>query len=112
MSKYGNKKIRLDGMVFDSKHEAIRWLALRNMENAGLIMDLRRQVPYELIPVQKSPETGKVIERSCKYIADFVYYNPVTNKTVVEDAKGIKTDVYKIKKKLMLERYGVEIKEV
>ena len=111
MSKYGNQKTVIDGMVFDSKHEALRWCELRYMERAKLIKDLCRQVSFTLIPVQKD-STGKVIERACKYVADFVYVNTATNQTVVEDAKGMKTDVYKIKKKLMLEKYGIEIKEV
>ena len=106
--KYHNKKTEVEGYVFDSKHEAIRWIELRYMERAGLITDLRRQVPYELIPAQK--QNGKTVERAVKYIADFVY--TMGGRTIVEDAKGVRTDVYKIKKKLMRYVHGIEIKEV
>ena len=98
-------------MLFDSKHEGYRWLELRYMERAGLIYELKRQVPFVLIPTQRD-ENGKVIEREAKYIADFTYRRKGDNRLVVEDAKGMKTDVYKIKKKLMLYRNGIRIQEV
>lgn len=107
--KYGNRKTVLDGMVFDSQHEAHRWVELKYMERAKLIKNLSRQVPFLLIPAQRDGN-GKVIERECKYIADFVYEQD--GKTVVEDAKGMRTDAYKIKRKMMLEKYGIVIKEV
>ena len=109
MSKYGNRKTEVDGILFDSKHEAHRWIELKYMERAGLIRDLQRQVPFELIPVIRN-QAGKVVERASKYVADFTYYEK--DKLVVEDAKGIKTDVYKLKKKILLWRYGLEIREV
>ena len=110
-SKYGNRKTEVDGIVFDSKHEAHRWIELKYMERAGLISDLKRQVRFELLPCQYD-EQDKVVERSITYIADFVYME--NGKKVVEDAKSsaTKTDVYKIKKKLMLWRHGIRIKEV
>ena len=79
-----------------------------------MITDLRRQVPYVLISAQRD-ENGKVIEREVKYIADFVYWQSINGNEwtfVVEDVKGMKTDVYKLKKKLMLERHGIRIQEV
>ena len=110
--KYGNKKVTIDGIQFDSKHEAQRWAELRLMERAGEICELERQVSFCLIPTQRDEITGKVIEREAKYIADFVYRDKKTYKLVVEDAKGMKTDVYKLKKKLMLYRHGIQIREV
>lgn len=107
-SKYGNKKVVLDGHIFDSQREANRYAELKLLERAGEISNLRLQVPFELIPAQRK-RNGKV-ERSCKYIADFVYYR--RGIWVVEDAKGDRTDVYIIKRKLMLEKYGIEIEEV
>ena len=105
-SKYHNQKTKtIDGIEHDSKKEALRWMELQMLQRAGEISDLRRQVTFELIPKQ-------VGERACNYIADFVYVDNKTNRTVVEDAKGVRTDVYKIKKKLMLWRYGIRIKEV
>jgi hypothetical protein len=78
------------------------------LERAGEIMHLKRQVKYELIPKQEG-------ERACHYIADFVYYekNPdgKNYKMIVEDCKGFKTDVYRLKKKLFQWRYGVKILE-
>jgi hypothetical protein len=90
------------------------------LQRAGRISDLQTQVPFELIPTQREPATvgkrggiklGKCIEQSCVYYADFVYKDSNGN-TVVEDAKGMKTEAYKIKKKLMLYRHGIRIVEV
>lgn len=89
--------------MFDSKREASRYQELRLLEQAGEITNLRLQVPYILFP---KDEHG----RALKYIADFVY-NDNTGALVVEDAKGHPTDVYKIKRRLMAELKGIEIKE-
>lgn len=109
MSKYRNRKVTVDGMTFDSNREAKRWQELRTLEWAGLISDLQRQVSFPLIPSQKGKD-GKVLERSLKYIADFVYTQ--CGETVVEDVKGVKTEAYKIKRKLMLWIHGIRIREV
>lgn len=106
-SKFGAKKVVRDGRTFDSKKEAGRYAELKLLQRAGKISDLRLQVPFLLIPSQY--ENGKCIERECKYIADFTYRE--NGKFVVEDAKGMKTDVYRIKKKLMLQKYGIKIRE-
>jgi hypothetical protein len=103
VSKYHAKKTVVDGIIFQSRKEAKRYQELKLMQRAGLISDLRRQVKYELIPKQQG-------ERAVSYIADFVYTED--GKTVVEDVKGVRTPVYKIKKKLMLWRHGVKIREV
>ena len=105
MNKYGAKKIKdpATGFVFDSKAEFIRWCELRILERAGKISNLQRQVKYELIPKQKG-------ERACTYLADFVYKDSDGN-TVVEDTKGVRTDAYRIKRKLMLWVHGIRIKE-
>lgn len=102
-SKYGNvKTVTSDGIKHDSEKEAQRWCELKLLERAGIIKDLKRQVEFELIPKQ-----GK--ESPVRYIADFVYIE--NGKKVVEDVKGIRTDVYKIKKKMMLYFHGIRIKE-
>lgn len=106
MSKYNNQKIRVGGEVFDSKREYNRWCELRLLEHSGIIRNLQRQVKFRLINSQKTPERT---ERPCDYIADFVYYE--NGKRIVEDCKGMRTDVYKIKRKLMLEKYNISIKE-
>ena len=125
MNKYGNKKVIVDGVVFDSKREAQRYQQLKLMERAGVICDLKRQVKYELVPAQYI--NGKCVERAITYTSDFEYYvlNPLKHKTVmadpdaktigqhvVEDVKGMRTDVYKIKRKLMLYKYGILVTEV
>ena len=109
MSKYNAQKTTVDGITYDSRKEAIRAQELRLMLKAGIISNLREQVPYELIPAQKN-EYGKVIERAVIYKADFVYDEK--GKTVVEDTKGVRTKEYIIKRKLMLYEYGIRIREV
>lgn len=110
MNKYGNRKTVVDGITFASKHEATRYVELCYMQRAGLISKLQIQKPFVLIGAQ-TDKAGNVIERPVKYVADFVYKDQ-DGRTVVEDAKGVKTDVYKIKRKLMLAIYGIRIKEV
>ena len=111
-SKYGNRRVELDGITFDSNHEADRYAELKLMEKAGLISNLELQKPFILLGSQKD-ETGKVIEKPLKYVADFVYKD-VHGRRVVEDAKSdiTKTAVYRIKRKLMLAIYGIRIREV
>lgn len=110
-SKYGNKRIVMDGEHFDSLKEAARYQELKLLERAGEIRELKRQVPFVLIPVQKD-DKGKVIERELKYIADFTYIEKGKLVRTVEDVKGLRTEVYKIKRKLMLYRNGIRIKEI
>ena len=108
--KYGNKRVTVDGITFDSQREAVRFQELRLLEKAGEIGGLRRQVHYELIPAQYDRRTGKLLERSVKYVADFVYQTD--GFTVVEDVKGVRTKEYIIKRKLLLYRHGLRIQEV
>lgn len=111
-SKYGAKKIIVDGHVFDSKKEARRYSQLKESESLGFIENLQMQVKYILIPSQYADVDGKrkCIERECAYIADFVYLED--GKTVVEDTKGFKTKDYIIKRKLMLHVHGIRVKEI
>jgi hypothetical protein len=115
--------------TFASIHEYQRWLELRLLEKAGKIFKLNKQVSYELIPTQREastevykagpqkglPKPGAVIEMPTKYVADFVYVDE-KGKLVVEDAKGLKKgaayELFVIKRKLMLERHGIRIREV
>lgn len=110
MSKYNAQKTTVDGITYDSRKEAQRAQELRLMLRAGIISNLREQVPYELIPAQKN-EYGKVVERAVIYKADFVY-DDENGKTVVEDVKGVRTKEFVIKRKLMLYEYGIRIREV
>lgn len=131
MNKYGAIKTR----GYDSKKEARRGDELRLLERAGKIRDLREQVSYELIPSVYMDVNGERIEsraempvsryfiqkhglwcqeRACSYVADFVYVDAETGRTVVEDvkSKATRTPEYIIKRKLMLWIYGIQIKEV
>lgn len=105
-SKYHAKKTVVDGITFDSRKEADRYIVLKGMEEDGTIGDLRRQVRYELIPA--FDVDGKHY-RPVSYVADFVYRED--GREVVEDVKGVRTDVYKLKSKLFARRYGMSIKE-
>lgn len=98
--KYGNVKAEADGMVFASKRERGRWMDLRLEEKSGAIKNLQRQVAYPLCV------NGIEI---CRYLADFVYERD--GAVVVEDSKGYRTDVFKIKAKLMQAVHGIEILE-
>lgn len=108
VSKYHSRKITKDGMTFDSVKEYRRFCELSLLEKAGAIADLKRQVKFELIPSQRVD--GKVAERPCTYVADFVYQEG--GRTIVEDTKGFKTKDYIIKRKLMLWVHGIRITEV
>jgi hypothetical protein len=134
MNKYRSKKITVNGITYDSKKEMRRHLVLLDMERKGEISDLQRQVKFVLIPAQREPDTtgsrggvkkGKLIERECAYVADFVYSvvqkdtsqsasltAPFKGSLVVEDTKGVRTKDYVIKRKLMLWVHGIQIKEI
>lgn len=101
-SKYNAKKVTVDGITFDSKKESKRYLELKAMEKVGAIQKLQLQVPFVLIEKSK-------YGRSIKYVADFVYNK--NGSKIVEDVKGVKTPVYKLKKRLMAEKYGIVILE-
>lgn len=111
-NKYRNEPTEVNGIRFQSKKEAERYIELKYMERAHLISDLQLQRVFTLIGAQRD-KAGKIIERPCKYIADFAYKDQ-TGKLIVEDAKSsaTRTDVYKIKRKLMLSIYGIRIQEV
>lgn len=99
-AKYGNRKVQVDGIEFDSELEAKRYMQLKLLQQAGEIKNLKLQVPFLLQEgFKKNRKTYKKIE----YIADFVYEE--NGQTVVEDTKGIKTDVFKIKQKLFEYKY-------
>ena len=112
MNKFRNKKIFTTDGKFDSKREMHRYLELAAMQQAGKITGLERQAKYILIGSQKR-EDGTT-ERPVSYTADFRYTDK-EGKIIVEDAKSPRTrknPEYIIKRKLMLERYGITIREV
>ena len=93
-SKYHAIPTEIDGIKFASRKEALRYRQLRLMEQGKAIQDLKMQVAYPLI---KKSKYGREI----KYVADFTYYD--NGHLVVEDVKGVRTPVYKLKKRLMAE---------
>ena len=108
-NKYRAVSIDTEDGHFDSMGEYARWEDLKLMQRAGLISGLKRQVKFELVPKQKTKD-GKAV-KPVEYIADFRYFDKGTNEWITEDFKGVRTDVYKLKKKLMLWRWGIEIRE-
>ena len=114
--KYGNKKVTVDGINFDSIKEANRYAELKMLQRGGAIKNLELQKKFVLIPVQKI--ANKVVERECSYIADFVYVDNKTGLAVVEDVKGYRDPSsaayakFVIKRKLMLHKYGIKVVEV
>lgn len=107
MNKYHNKKTTIDGILFDSKREGNYYTKLKLMQNAGLIWNLELQKKYIL---QASfTFNGKKI-REISYYADFVYEDK--DGLHVVDTKGYRTDTYKLKKKLFIKKYGIDIEEI
>lgn len=132
-NKLGNRKVSFDGVEFASRRECLRYCELKILQRAGKISKLELQKRYELIPAQYEvvetgeiykvgskkgqPKTKKVcVEQAVEYVADFVYEE--NGKTVVEDAKGFRDPssatykVFVIKRKMMLWKHGIMIKEV
>lgn len=109
-SKYGNTKVEVNGVKYDSKKEAKKAEELERQERLGLISNLERQKKFVLQPSFKF--AGHTI-REIAYVADFVYMENGTQ--VVMDVKSPITranPVYKIKKKMMMYVHGIEVKEV
>ena len=100
--KYGNKKTVVGGISFDSKAEARRYQDLKWLERAGEIKGLKLQPEYELIPPFRKAGHSY---RHTVYRADFEYYDVKKGRVIVEDTKGFKTDVYRLKKKLFEYKY-------
>ena len=109
-NKYHNKRVQTPYGRFDSQKEYKRFLVLKDMQERGEISGLELQPSFLLIPKQ-TDKNGKVVERATRYRADFAYLDK-TGRYVVEDVKGERTTAYIMKRKLMLERHGIRIKEV
>jgi hypothetical protein len=126
-SKYKNKKIEVDGIVYDSQKEMQRHQQLLLKEKAGAIRDLQTQVKYVLIPAQYEtfPRYGKkgqrlkdgkrLLEKEIAYIADYVYFDVEEDRTIVEDVKSAitrKNPLYIVKRKMMLYFHNIRIREI
>jgi hypothetical protein len=99
--KYNAIKTEIDGRVFASRAEARRYSELCLLEKAGEIRNLECQPKFPITVNKK---------HICYYIADFQYSNE--GGVIIEDVKGVKTPVYKLKKKLVEAQYNIEITEV
>jgi hypothetical protein len=108
-SKFGNKKVVVDGVTFDSEGEYSHYCKLKLLERTGQIRNLKHHVSFELIPSQII--CGKR-ERGSSYEADFVYEKSPDWKTVIEDYKGYRTDEYILKRKMMKYLLKLEVVEV
>lgn len=106
MTKYNSKKTIVDGIEFHSKKEANRYCELNLLESAGEIKNLQLQPRFTL---QESFKYQGKTERKIEYVADFMYEEK-DGQIVVEDTKGFRTDVYKLKRKLFLKKYGEKYK--
>ncbi len=113
MNKFHAQKCIVCGRTFDSKHEAERYLILMDKQKRGEIYGLECQKRFVIIGNQTF---GKKHIRETVYIADFVYYDSWNNQMVVEDAKGYRKgaayQIFVIKRKLMLQKYGIWVREV
>lgn len=115
-AKYRNKKVKgfdIDGntITFDSVREAKRWGELMAMQKAGKIDNLQRQIPF-LFEIDGAYLTYVGSNRKVKFVLDFKYRDVETNEWAFEDAKGVRTDAYKLKQALMDWVHGIEVLEV
>ena len=108
-SKYNNRKVTYQGLTFDSKKEFEYYLILKDKEKRGLVFNIKRQVPLEIQP--EFTDKSGVKHRAIIYKADFVYTDRVSGKVKYIDVKGFRTEVYKLKKKLLAYK-GIIIEEV
>lgn len=103
-NKFNATKVKCDGITFDSRREYQRYGELKLLQMGGEISDLEVHVKYDF-PLRT--EKGKFFS----YEADFRYLDNATGEIVVEDSKGMVTQIYKLKKSLMMFFYDIEIKE-
>lgn len=126
-SKYHARRTEVDGIPFASKREAGRYQVLKARMAAGDVRRLKCQPRYALYPLVllgadvKNANAGEPSNRRvliAEYVADFEYeesdrgYGGITWALVVEDVKGVRTDLYKLKKRWFEAQYGMTIREV
>ena len=102
-NKYGNRKIEIDGTVFDSVGEGRYWQVLRLRERTGEIYGLERQKVYKLA-INDQP--------ICKLIVDFAFYDKTDNQFHAQDWKGVVTPIFRLKAKMVKAQYGVTVEIV
>ena len=108
-NKYNNKKTVINGITFHSQKEGLRYIELKQMEKNKKILNLILQPKFKIVV------NGMKV---CSYIADFSYIKRNAKgkedypETIIEDVKGFKTSIYRLKKKLMKAALGIEIQEI
>lgn len=129
--KYNNRKTVVDGIVFDSKKEAKRYLFLKGLQDKGWIRELELQVKYILIPnvteeyevelKTKTVTRTRVLQKAITYKADFTYVVQDRENEceffVVEDVKSspvaaAQDKAFTLKKKMMFALLGIKVNEV
>lgn len=103
-SKYGNTKVMLDGILFDSKREAAYYAELKQREKAGEVVGIELQRPFALLGTN-----GMLM---ATYKADFCFWDNVADRFRCVDVKGVETKDFKIKKKMMLGLLGITVEVV
>jgi hypothetical protein len=112
--KYNAKPVTFHGITFASTREGLRYLELHGLQKKGEIQKLTLQPEFECVVTAEAtlwPEGDRVTVIG-RYLADFQYVDVATGKVVVEDAKGVKSPIYKWKKKHVEAQFGIEIVEV
>lgn len=111
MNMFGEKVV-MDGEVYNCMNDYYRWCDLRQLEIDGKISELKKYVKYVLLPAQRDG-TGKIVEHEVSYIVDFEYI--LDGKKIAEDtgsyARGAASQLISIKRKLMLHKFGIKVKE-
>lgn len=107
--KYRNKPQTIDGIRFDSKHEARRWQELLILQSTGRITGLERQVKYELAPKIKLLGDART-RPAIRMIIDFRYWEG--DQMILEDAKGDVDPVWRIKQHLLKTVHGLDVRKV
>lgn len=110
MNKYRSKPCQVGGEKYRSQRERDRHQALLLLQRSGQIGDLKREVPFELIPgIKIDGEDRK--RPAVRYVADFVYADLKSGRQIVEDAKGMQTPMYRLKKHMMATIRGIHVRE-
>lgn len=109
-NKYHAQRTELDGITFASRKEADRYAILKILEKGNLVKDLELQKRFLIVPSIANNYGQK--EKAAYYVADFYYYDVEKGHYVAEDVKGMRTPLYKLKRKMMIFNYPhIEFRE-
>ena len=104
MTKFHSRATVVDGIKFPSRLEADRYLQLRMLKQAGEISDLKLQPEFQIFKGYVDPETGAK-HKSRFYVADFQYLDLRSHQVIVEDTKGVETEVFRLKWEFVQSEY-------